>query len=311
MSLVELIGLANNIRLSCQPMRLELAKLFRVARPIILVLKNQHYVVLKSGVHNKLTLHDPLRGYLIMSREQVEHLYSGVALLVLPGAQRVGEPKNDFLAEVQAPLNHFPLRRLFRLHSENRGPFYKALMSLVLSEMLILAGPYLLQRLIDQVLIAGEFESLPTIVGVMMLLGGLYVGLIFISTRILAQFATRKVDLLRSGLGLGTLAVLMLFDLRIALLTLAGGALLALLCQAASPANKEIKALKALVLVMQATLILWMASVAVQVGSLSIGMFIAVTLFAAHFMHSAYGFTEHLAKALRPDSISEQPALLS
>ena len=111
MSLVELIGLANNIRLSCQPMRLELAKLFRVARPIILVLKNQHYVVLKSGVHNKLTLHDPLRGYLIMSREQVEHLYSGVALLVLPGAQRVGEPKNDFLAEVQAPLNHFPLRR--------------------------------------------------------------------------------------------------------------------------------------------------------------------------------------------------------
>ena len=91
MSLVELISLANKISLSCQPMRLDLAKLFRVSRPIILVLKNQHYVVLKCGANNKLTLHDPHRGFLIMSREQAEHQYSGVALAVLPGAQRVGE----------------------------------------------------------------------------------------------------------------------------------------------------------------------------------------------------------------------------
>ncbi len=294
-NLVKLIGLACQMQLSCRPLRIDLQALFHVTRPIILVLKHKHYVVLKHCVRDQLYLHDPAHGSVVLSRQQVALVYSGVALEIAPMTQKVERSRTDrysenLPADAVNASGKFSLRSLLARHPVGRRQFYLVLILMLLTEAIILTGPYLLQVLFDQVLIDGNFGLLPNMVIAVLCLGILYAGAMCICSAKLNELETRlqlrwrlkkirsflqfseaetvaahtdelmslhhvtasrdpvatidtMMSMLRAWFGLAALGMLMLYDLRLALLTFSGSALLGLLCQIASPKQKNMRCL--------------------------------------------------------------------
>ena len=297
-SLVNLIGLAHQVQLSCRPRRMDLPALFNVTRPMILLMKHKHYVVLKHSVGDKLYVHDPAHGMIVLNRQQAALAYSGVALELAPMTQKVERSRTGRYGDlipsdannVSNPSGDFSFRSLLARHPIGRRQFYFVLLLMLLTEVITLSGPYLLQVLIDQILIDGDFAALPFIVIVALCLGILYAGSMFICSAKLNELEIRRqlqrrlkkirsflrcsdtatvaaradelmlrqhtmgtceltanvstmTGMLRAGFGLTALVMLMLYDLRIALLALSGSALLGLLCHIAGPTRKKLRSL--------------------------------------------------------------------
>jgi ATP-binding cassette subfamily B protein RaxB len=85
-TLRNLMGLADQLGFSTRPLRVELSSLAKVQAPAILHWDLNHFVVLKAVGAKTATIHDPARGAVTLSLDEVSKHFTGVALELSPAA---------------------------------------------------------------------------------------------------------------------------------------------------------------------------------------------------------------------------------
>lgn len=158
-----LIKIANQLKLSTRPLRLELEELNQLRMPCVLHWDLNHFVVLKSVSKNKITIIDPSTGQRVLDIKEASKHFTGIALEAW--ADSNFEKKED-------KVNI----RLFKLVGEIKG-LYKSLgqiliLALVL-EVFALTSPFFMQWVLDHAIISADSNLLTTLVigfGILMFL---------------------------------------------------------------------------------------------------------------------------------------------
>ena len=159
MTLQRLIECTSGIHLSSRAVRLEPDDLKSLALPCILHWNMNHFVVLHQVRGNRLVLHDPDRGKLIISLQEAGKHFTGIALEITPAC--------DF-----SPRNERKKIRLNQLTGKTSGLLPAMLRIIIFAlalELLALGNPLLNQLVIDEVLVAAD-QSLLTIIIIALLL---------------------------------------------------------------------------------------------------------------------------------------------
>ncbi|MBS0521602.1 MAG: peptidase domain-containing ABC transporter [Proteobacteria bacterium] len=154
-SLQALAQLAGQFSLRARALRLEPGDLPRLALPAILHWDMNHFVVLKSVSRRAATIHDPARGIVTLSLEELGRHFTGIAMEFSP-------------AEGFRPIRQerrLPLSTLFRGAD---GLAWRSLQVVLLSlffEALLLLAPWYLQIAIDNVIPSGDTQLLWMLAG--------------------------------------------------------------------------------------------------------------------------------------------------
>jgi len=153
-SLDDVAKVCKEQHLVTRAVRCDLDELAKLRTPCILHWRFNHFVVLKSVSANGLLIHDPARGVVREPLSVANSAFTGVALEVTPSPSfRRGTP---------------PMRlRLSQLWTSDRDlnkTFAAGLLLALICEALLLATPFYLQLIIDQVLNSGDGEILGGIV---------------------------------------------------------------------------------------------------------------------------------------------------
>ncbi|WP_054016182.1 peptidase domain-containing ABC transporter [Pseudoalteromonas sp. R3] len=146
----QLISIANQLALIGRPMRLELEQLKQCKLPLILHWDMCHFVVLKSVGKDGVWIHDPARGAIKCSWEQVSRSFTGVAIELRPSESF--EP-----VEAELSLGFSLLWR--KITGLKRSLGQVMLLSLVMQCFLLIA-PYFVQLVVDNVIVTNDFEFL-------------------------------------------------------------------------------------------------------------------------------------------------------
>ncbi len=158
-----LIKIANQLKLTARPLKLELEELSQLRLPCILHWDMNHFVVLKSASNKKVIIIDPAVGQRILQINEVSKHFTGIALELWADSDF---EKKEYKTNI----------RIFRLFGEIRG-LYKSLsqvlvLALVL-EVFALTSPFFMQWVIDHVIVSADANLLITLVigfGILMLL---------------------------------------------------------------------------------------------------------------------------------------------
>jgi hypothetical protein len=87
LTLAQLIQSAGIMGLHCRPLRIQPSGLLSLKLPALLQTHGAHYVVLKSLRKQRLTMHDPGSGIVVLSLEQVAQRFTGIAIEVEPSGK--------------------------------------------------------------------------------------------------------------------------------------------------------------------------------------------------------------------------------
>lgn len=149
-SLAELTRIAARLGFRTRPLRLELSQLPRLERPAILHWDLDHFVVLAAAGRRRVTILDPALGRRRLRYAAVSPHFTGVALELAPAAAfaRRKRPPAVRLRQLTGPVRGLgrALSLLFAL-------------SLAL-QILVVLGPFLLQWVVDQVLVSADRDLL-------------------------------------------------------------------------------------------------------------------------------------------------------
>jgi len=153
-TLADLTNICESLGLSTRPVRCRVSELRKLQTPCLLHWQFNHFVVLKSAARGRVVIHDPARGIVRDTYENVRRAFTGIALEISrgPGFQKAKSPpglKLSGLAVIDAEF----IRKL------SAG----LVLSLV-CELLVLASPFYLQAVIDQVLGDGDASLLSVLV---------------------------------------------------------------------------------------------------------------------------------------------------
>lgn len=178
-TLYDLMQFAESMELTSRPLRIELDDLEKIDTPCILHWDLNHFVVLKAVRAGQLILHDPAYGKKVISIDEASKHFTGVALELTPTNKfRPAEPKTrlkitDFWSRVEGLK-----RSLFLIFALS-----------CLLQVFVLAGPYYVQLVIDDVILSRD----------MSLLVVLAIGFLLILLFEVATSALRGVSLLHFG----------------------------------------------------------------------------------------------------------------
>ncbi|MGF6315424.1 peptidase domain-containing ABC transporter [Pseudomonas frederiksbergensis] len=152
-TLKQLIMTADQLNFGTRPIRLELDELNKLTLPCILHWNLNHFVVLKSVEGQWLTVHDPAHGIRRLSLGEASKSFTGVALEVWSGS--------DF--EKQDAKPQFKLMSMLgKVSGLNRSLVQVLALALAL-EVFALVSPYLLQWVLDNVLVTQDHDLLVTL----------------------------------------------------------------------------------------------------------------------------------------------------
>jgi ATP-binding cassette, subfamily B, bacterial CvaB/MchF/RaxB len=153
MTLADLSRLAQKENMGARAVRLELNQLSQLKLPAILHWELNHFVVLKAVSAQHITIHDPNFGVRRLSMAEVSQKFTGVAMELWPepGFEPRKEATRISLTQLIGRVRGF-LPSLSQV----------LLLSLVL-EVLGLAGPLLMQWIIDHVVVARDGNLLTTL----------------------------------------------------------------------------------------------------------------------------------------------------
>jgi ATP-binding cassette subfamily B protein RaxB len=154
-SLHALALLAEQFALRARALRLEPEDLQRITLPAILHWDMNHFVVLKSLRRGQALIHDPARGAIDLSLEELAQHFTGVAMEFAP-------------TEAFKPIRQerrLPLSAVFRGAGGLGRPGLQVLLLSVLFEALLLLAPWYLQIAVDDIVPSGDAQLL-------LLLGG-------------------------------------------------------------------------------------------------------------------------------------------
>lgn len=153
-TLASLLRISESLRLSARAVRCGLSEMKRLQTPCILHWRFDHFVVLRKVTGRYVLVHDPAQGALRLSLDEADALFTGVALELSPAA--------DF--DRTRPLRRLRLSDLVLVDRSFVTSISAALLLAVISELLLLAMPFYLQTVIDQVLMRGDDLLLNTLV---------------------------------------------------------------------------------------------------------------------------------------------------
>ena len=153
-SLVQLAGIARRLGLSPRPLRLEPEELQRLPLPCVLHWDLNHFVVLAGWRRGRARVLDPAFGERRLSPAELGRHFTGVALELLPNS--------DFQPRRAAPA--IGLRQVIGPVRGWRGALAVLLLVSALLQGAALAGPFLLQWVVDQVLPAADHDLLAVLV---------------------------------------------------------------------------------------------------------------------------------------------------
>ncbi len=185
-SLNRLIGIAQVLGLQTRALRLDIEHLPQLQLPCILHWDLNHFVVLVKVGRKSVTVFDPAFGERKISLDEVSEHFTGVALELTPGGE---------FRKQDAP----PAVRMSQLTGPVRGLWPSLAQILLLSaalQVFVLLAPFLMQWVVDQVLVSADRDLL-TVLGlgfglamVLQVAIGLLRGwaLVYLSTRLGLQW---------------------------------------------------------------------------------------------------------------------------
>src|SRR5262245_1543011 len=145
-----LIQAANQLQLTCRPLRFELGHLRQLSLPAIVHWDMNHFVVLKSVRRRGVVVHDPASGERLFSFFEASKHLTGVALELSPSEGFI--PKDE---RTRLPFSTF--------WNQLRGSKHALLQIIVLSivlEAFVIASPFYLQLAVDEVIARGDVDLL-------------------------------------------------------------------------------------------------------------------------------------------------------
>lgn len=149
-TLERLIAIANQLGLTCRPLKLDLDEIKQLRVPCVLHWDMNHFVVLKRVTWNSIVVHDPARGARTLSFRAASDHFTGVALELTPCASFT-------------PILERQAISLRMLAGQVRGlvaAMAQILMLAVALEVFALTGPFYLQWTLDQVLVSAQRDLL-------------------------------------------------------------------------------------------------------------------------------------------------------
>lgn len=145
-----IIDIAEKLGFEARPLRVELDYLAELRTPCILHWNFNHFVVLKRAGSHALEIHDPARGAIKLSRQELSRQFTGVALEL--------EPAADF--KPVSERQHISLRALAGKVYGLRRAISLVLVLAVALEIFTLALPLAMQGVLDHVLVAADWDLL-------------------------------------------------------------------------------------------------------------------------------------------------------
>jgi len=154
-TLSQIIAVAEKLHFTCRPLRLELGQLGQLQLPCILHWDMDHFVVLSRVGRKGVTVLDPASGVKRLRFETVSKCFTGVALELTPGVEFKREPASQSISLSQLTG---------RIRGGGRSLGLILLLSIAL-QVFVLLAPFLMQWVVDHVLIAADRDLL-TVLGV-------------------------------------------------------------------------------------------------------------------------------------------------
>jgi len=152
-TLTSITACCKDLGLTTRSVRCELRELRDLRKPCILHWRFNHFVVLKEVRKEAIVIHDPARGEIIERLATASSAFTGIALEVM-AAPRFGRTKS---------LTALKLADLVPRDARLYRKFAAGLVLALICEILLLATPFYLQLVIDQVLAKGDRYLLNTV----------------------------------------------------------------------------------------------------------------------------------------------------
>jgi ATP-binding cassette, subfamily B, bacterial CvaB/MchF/RaxB len=157
-TLVDLLRISNQMQLAPRPLRAEMEHLPGLQLPCILHWDLNHFVVLTElktgwGGSKRAVIHDPAQGVRELSLEELSKHFTGVVLELMPGAgfEPRTEKQSIHLAQLLGPVTGLK-RSLLQIFA----------LALAL-ETFVLLSPFLMQWVVDGVLVSADRDLLVTL----------------------------------------------------------------------------------------------------------------------------------------------------
>ena len=161
-TLVDLVRMAEGMNLASRALRAELDELDQLQCPCILHWDLNHFVVLVGIQRGQAVIHDPARGLRRLRMEEVSRHFTGVVLELqpAPGFAPAVERQRVTLAQLLGPVSGW------------RRSLAQILLLALALEAFVLLGPFLMQWVVDGVLVSADRDLLVTLaIGFALLVG--------------------------------------------------------------------------------------------------------------------------------------------
>ena len=149
-SLRRMIEVGGLLGLQARPLRLDLDHLGQLVLPCVLHWDLNHFVVLERVGHKRVRIVDPGLGRRTLDLAEVSRHFTGVALELTP--------TQDFRARPKPPSISF--RQLSGKISGFRRSLAMLFAFSIALQLLVLLAPFLMQWIVDQVLVSGDRDLL-------------------------------------------------------------------------------------------------------------------------------------------------------
>ncbi|HEA19211.1 MAG TPA: peptidase domain-containing ABC transporter [Pseudoalteromonas prydzensis] len=146
MKLKTLVDLAIELELGSRVLRCGLEELAALRTPCILHWGFNHFVVLKKVTSKWIEIHDPSVGFRRVLLEEVSREFTGIAIELTP---------TENFKKKSAP-SELKLFDLVKFDRQLFGSFSLGLLLCLIVEILLLASPFYMQVVIDEVLMKGD-----------------------------------------------------------------------------------------------------------------------------------------------------------
>jgi ATP-binding cassette subfamily B protein RaxB len=152
-TLVDLVRMADALKLQSRAVRAELEELPQLPTPCILHWDMNHFVVLVRQRGQQAVIHDPACGVRRMGLEELSRHFTGVALEL--------QPAPDFVAATER--RHVSVRQLMGPVSGLWRSLGQILLLALVLEAFVLLSPFFMQWVVDGVLVSGDRDLLVTL----------------------------------------------------------------------------------------------------------------------------------------------------
>lgn len=150
-TLADLIAVAAELGLGSRAIRCDPESLGELRLPAILHWNLNHFVVLKRIIgNNRIEIYDPARGREILTLDEIDDKFTGVALELVPTADF--KPRDE--------KNTVKLTSLVRFDRSMLKPVLQALLLSGFLQAFVLLSPFFIQLVIDEAILKGDYSLL-------------------------------------------------------------------------------------------------------------------------------------------------------